>query len=128
VASTVREETFLPTNGAVREARRFAAAAVGADGADGSELGDRLVLVTSELVSNAVLHARSVFTVRIVIDDLTVRVAVHDASSSPPIGGDVVAGSVSGRGLAIVAALASRWGVDLAPDGTGKRVWAELQR
>jgi anti-sigma regulatory factor (Ser/Thr protein kinase) len=84
-------------------------------------------LLSSELVTNAVLHARSPVAVEAAYDDSSVlRIDVYDRSPDdldrapiqPPEGAE------GGRGLAIVARLANRWGVD--PCSPGKRVWFTL--
>jgi anti-sigma regulatory factor (Ser/Thr protein kinase) len=84
-------------------------------------------LLSSELVTNAVLHARSPVELEAAFDEKAVlRIEVYDHSpddvtqnpSPPP------AGAEGGRGLAIVARLACRWGVD--PLTQGKRVWFTL--
>jgi anti-sigma regulatory factor (Ser/Thr protein kinase) len=87
-------------------------------------------LVVSELASNAVLHARSVFTVsaRRLGQGLRVEVADRDPALPGPAAErfeDLMAvRSMTGRGLALVAATSDRWGCDRAPGG--KVVWAEV--
>jgi anti-sigma regulatory factor (Ser/Thr protein kinase) len=82
-------------------------------------------LVISELVTNAVIHTRSPFSVSIASSRLKVRLAVHDGSAAIPKtdrrSQDAPGG---GRGLQIVAAVADDWGV--SPTQAGKTVWAEL--
>ena len=82
-------------------------------------------LLVSELVTNAVLHGRTTTTVEIHRQPATLRVVVRDESTTPS---EATAASgpadIGGRGLQIVAGLASRWGVELAPGG--KAVWFEL--
>lgn len=121
-----REQTFEPSALAIGEARRFVAAAVPSD--DGSDDGERLALVTSELASNAVLHVGGEFTVRVRVTPSrhSVRIAVRDGSVVGPMQSASAAGAVTGRGLAIIDALADRWGVDDATHPSGKWVWAEL--
>jgi anti-sigma regulatory factor (Ser/Thr protein kinase) len=91
-----------------------------------------LVAVTAELVGNSVRHADPLpgGVVRVawrlrrdVTDTVEVRVTDGGASSSPQLR-HVGPESVDGRGLRIVAALASRWGVE--SDGLGQSVWAQL--
>ncbi|MCY0957762.1 ATP-binding protein [Streptomyces sp. H27-H5] len=89
---------------------------------------DAALLVMSELVSNAVAHARS-GSIRVTVtrraDLLVVRLAVVDMSHRLPLPRPAVEDDESGRGLALVAALSDgRWGVD--PLRWGKRVWADL--
>jgi anti-sigma regulatory factor (Ser/Thr protein kinase) len=78
-------------------------------------------LCLSELVTNAVVHAgtSSVLTVTLVDDLLTVAVRDHGGRTDPaPMVEDHDPLQVFGRGLALVDALAERWGCDRAPDGT----------
>jgi anti-sigma regulatory factor (Ser/Thr protein kinase) len=124
--TTMRERTFEPTAAQIRAARAFAVDSVPHE--ERRAFGDRVALVVSELASNAVLHARTAFTVRVAASGGTVRVAVGDRSAVPPVGREPDTSAVTGRGLAIVDALSSRWGVETGADGIGKWVWAELER
>ncbi|HET6877176.1 MAG TPA: ATP-binding protein [Jatrophihabitans sp.] len=92
---------------------------------------DDVVLVASELVTNAVLHARDGLTgldvAWDVIDDHSssaVVVRVNDTSSTPPLRRQAGPQATGGRGLAIVAAIAEDWGV--RPQSSGKQVWARV--
>jgi anti-sigma regulatory factor (Ser/Thr protein kinase)/CheY-like chemotaxis protein len=82
-------------------------------------------LVVSELVSNAVLHVQGPCALELTHYDSVLRVAVVDAGPGMP---DLqVLGSLAdgGRGLHIVSAFSTAWGVDHLDDGA-KLVWAEL--
>jgi anti-sigma regulatory factor (Ser/Thr protein kinase) len=93
-------------------------------GHDGSVIDDARLLI-SELVTNAVNHTRSPFSVSIAADSPKVRVAVRDTSSAVPVSrGRSEDAPNGGRGLQIVTALADDWGVVRNP--LGKTVWAEL--
>jgi hypothetical protein len=81
-------------------------------------------LVVTELATNAVVHARSDFVVTLSLRPGAVRISVRDGSVDVPVRRDLTVVEMSGRGVALVAALASRWGTDL--HGDGKVVWAEL--
>ena len=83
-------------------------------------------LVIAELATNALLHAGPPVTVRLVLNDDVCRVEVQDHSSAPPVPALASPGAMTGRGLAVVDMLASRWGVQ-ATAGNGKVVWAELR-
>ena len=85
---------------------------------------ESVLLVVSELVTNAVRHARTDITVRLRCseDRILVEVGDHD-SRLPRLAGDAP-DRESGRGLHMVAALAHRWGV--RPGRTGKTVWVEM--
>lgn len=80
-------------------------------------------LVVSELVTNAVLHAKTHLVV--VIDELPqwVRLAVHDNSSTLPVMGHAEPDHTSGRGMTIVDSCATAWGTDRDAQGR-KSVWA----
>ncbi|MEU0740818.1 SpoIIE family protein phosphatase [Streptomyces sp. NPDC006134] len=103
-------------------ARRFVRAALPAVPPD---LADTAELLVSELVTNAVLHARTETDVTVSVLGGTVRVAVGDRRPDlalvphrcPPYGG-------TGQGLALVEHLASRHGVDTG--ARHKTVWCEL--
>ena len=81
-------------------------------------------LVVSELVTNALLHGDPPVTVRLSAAG-TIRVEVSDAGPAVPIRLQQNTETMTGRGLAMVSALTSGWGVEALPGG-GKTVWAEL--
>lgn len=82
-------------------------------------------LVIAELATNALLHAGPPVTVRLVVDDDVCRLEVRDRSRVAPVPALSGPAAMSGRGLAMVDSLASRWGVH--PTADGKVVWAELR-
>jgi anti-sigma regulatory factor (Ser/Thr protein kinase) len=86
---------------------------------------DQLVLIGSELVTNAVLHARTELTLTLELREDRVRISVKDRSQAPATLRHYRPDALTGRGLGVVAALSDRWGVSTAPDG--KVVWAELR-
>jgi anti-sigma regulatory factor (Ser/Thr protein kinase) len=106
-------------------ARRFVARAL-----DGCPATDTAVLLTSELVTNALAHTPSSdggsFEVIVWRGAAAVCIAVLDAGSGKtPAAGGVDPGSESGRGLSLVAMLAASWGHD---GGTaGRAVWFLLR-
>jgi anti-sigma regulatory factor (Ser/Thr protein kinase) len=115
----------FPAEGdAPRRARHLVADALEHWGKTSPLLNDAQLVVT-ELAANAVVHARSPFSVELWRRRDGVRLAVRDASRASPILRDLDPLAISGRGLRIVAALAAAWGVQ--PDGDGKTVWAELR-
>lgn len=88
------------------------------------DLVEDAALLVSELITNAALHARTTITLsaRMVGDDLKVAVA----DRQPGRIGQVMPGTAAehGRGLPIVAAVATDWGVQSHPGG--KFVWFTL--
>lgn len=92
---------------------------------------DTVVLVVSELVTNAVRHARSApgreIALRVTRTEThLVRVEVSDAGDTLPHLRTAGPDDESHRGLVLVAALAVRHGVTPRPHGIGKTVWAEI--
>lgn len=85
---------------------------------------DDAALIVSELATNAVLHARSAFSVLLSWEAGILCISVLDDNASVPSVKNPTPTTISGRGLRLVAAVARRWGTDR--DGDGKLVWAEL--
>ncbi|MEV8554249.1 SpoIIE family protein phosphatase [Streptomyces glaucescens] len=119
-------QRFPPGPESVARARRFVRAALGDAAPElAADLLDTAELLTSELVTNAVLHARTDIDVSARAADGRVRVTVRDHRPSrllvpqdcPPYAG-------TGQGLALVDRLASRHGVETSD--TAKTVWFEL--
>ncbi|GAA2215793.1 hypothetical protein GCM10009850_112610 [Nonomuraea monospora] len=86
-----------------------------------SALADDLTVVVSEVVTNAVMHARSPMTLSLHRQGRSVRGEVTDHSPAWPAPLPAGPDEEHGRGLAIVAACTERWGVDPTPGG--KTVW-----
>ena len=83
-----------------------------------------VALMTTELVSNAVEHAGTPYTLTVEVAPQGLRVDVRDASAALPVVREMCApDAVRGRGLALIAELAQRWGCE--PVGDGKSVWFE---
>jgi len=80
--------------------------------------------LVNELVTNAVLHARSILIVHVDARGDRVRVGVEDLSVDYPQPRQPPADAEHGRGLVLVDALSTAWGWDRTP--TGKTVWFEL--
>ena len=107
----------------VSEARQFVRKVVGA----GSPVVDTAILLTSEIVTNAVMHSESRSTggsVTVLVIEIGggLRVEVADNGSdlsAPVVRGDVYASD--GHGLFLVQALADQWGY--VRDETGTTVW-----
>lgn len=96
----------------------------------GTPLSETVTLVVAELCSNAVLHGcvpGRDFELRLVRDRESgcVRVEVSDTHPALPVRSAPDLHEDCGRGLLLVEALATRWGVS-ARVGSGKTVWAEI--
>lgn len=96
------------------------------------ELGVDALLLVSELVTNAVVHARTEVALSLAVADGGLEVAVRDAAAdlslrpraavmSPDAPGSPVEG---GRGLQLLELLAETW--DVTPSAEGKQVWFRL--
>lgn len=90
----------------------------------GDDLEDIVLLLVSELVTNAVLHARSTAMVRLDLGERAVRVEIEDRGVRLPTLAVPALTDESGRGLLMVEQLAARYGWTQL-DG-GKSVWFEL--
>jgi anti-sigma regulatory factor (Ser/Thr protein kinase) len=116
---------FLGSHHEVRNVREFIAQVV-----DGCPVADDVVLLASEVVTNAIVHTASgsggTFTVVVQPGGRMIRVEVHDGGSETPPDvrpADDLAGS--GRGLSLVDSLATRWGH--LGDPNGRVVWFEAE-
>jgi anti-sigma regulatory factor (Ser/Thr protein kinase) len=116
---------FAATTHAPRAARHFVVDALQAWGFS-REFADDAALVSTELATNAVVHAGSPFSITVAAGDSQVRISVRDASPIAPHAANKGVMAQSGRGLGLVAALSSDWGLELFADG--KIIWAELRR
>ena len=119
-----------PVVGAVRKARRVVESVLAGwgDDAAGAQLA---VLLTSEVVTNAIVHASPHATdgrVGVSIDGGAelARVEVTDGFGGMPFARGPGVSRTSGRGIMLLDLLASRWGV--TPVGEGKTVWFEVSR
>jgi anti-sigma regulatory factor (Ser/Thr protein kinase) len=113
---------------AVKKARTFLRDRLGEWGLDHAS--EDMMLMASEVVTNALIHADSDVEMRLREYPDRVRLEVRDADPTPPIpsiaaAGDAVSESEHGRGLFIVDSFASSWGS--SPSGRGKTVWLEIR-
>jgi anti-sigma regulatory factor (Ser/Thr protein kinase) len=140
----VASAAYQPEPTAAAAARRFVrdtlrSWVVAGDAADGHGLVDDAVLLTSELVTNAVVHAGTPVQVTCKLANGEVEVVVSDAhptrlvpepAGNEPAGKEHGAGEhgagerIGGRGLLLPAALASAWGVTYGR--AAKAVWFRL--
>jgi anti-sigma regulatory factor (Ser/Thr protein kinase) len=115
-------QTFPPEPASVRAARRWLAAALSDRGLESAS--DAAASLVSELATNCVIHARTPFTVDVAQQGDVVRVSVSDSSPVQARMRSYGLDSTTGRGLRLVASLASTWGVE--GDRGGKTVWFEV--
>lgn len=120
-----------PDPAEVGRARRWARSRLAGSGIEADEpLAETLILLVSELVTNAVVHTGCPAVLRLSLPDgveaATVRLEVADASTRPPIPRHADGDETNGRGLELVDGLADRWG--WCPEGAGKRIWVEVDR
>ncbi len=124
------QRSFPAELDSVRAARHYVTGLLGA-GAGEAAACDTAIVAT-ELAANAVLHARSGFTMTVYRSAGVTRIAVRDMvpvhvledAEHEAAGEGVPFEVMTGHGLSVVAQLASRWAVNPLPDG--KVVWAEL--
>jgi hypothetical protein len=110
---------FPADPGSAAQARRFVLGLLAAPA--GQAIAIDAAIITAELAANAVLHARSSFTVALSYPPGAVRISVRDAArfdDSTPLA------VIPGHGLDVVAKIAARWAAEPLPDG--KVIWAEL--
>jgi anti-sigma regulatory factor (Ser/Thr protein kinase) len=86
---------------------------------------DTAELCVSELVTNAILHASTDVELRVTLASQRVRLAVRDQSDELPTLERHTTTASTGRGLAMVIAIADAWGIE-RHDHRGKTVWCEL--
>ncbi|MBR8642256.1 ATP-binding protein [Streptomyces tuirus] len=121
-----------PDPAEVGRARRWARSRLAGSGIQADEpLAETLILLVSELVTNAVVHTGRPAVLRLslphtVTEEATVRLEVTDRSSRAPVPRCADDDATTGRGLALVDGLADRWGWSV--EATGKRIWCELDR
>jgi len=123
---------LLPTARAASQARGLVAEALGrrTAPAGAAELTDTAQLLVSELVTNGLMHARTELHLGISGDTQTLLFTVADGHpDAPDLSPGVPADfdyEESGRGMAIVVALASDFGWRRREDGAGKVMWFTL--
>jgi PAS domain S-box-containing protein len=120
-----RHAQFEPVPHSARLARTFVGEALVAAGHP--ELADTALLLVSELVTNAIVHARTPIEVVATATADGVYVGVTDTSAQRPAHRDYGTQATTGRGLEMVRLLADRHGTEIHEDGS-KTVWFELGR
>ena len=125
--TTIGEECLShridPADTAVRDARHLLTAWLEARSMPAPLVADA-ALATTELVTNALLHGRPPIELRARLEDTEVRIEVRDRATYQPRKLRPHQTDEHGRGLHIVAALASQWGT--RPTDHGKTVWCTL--
>ncbi|MFF8095838.1 ATP-binding protein [Streptomyces sp. NPDC016675] len=129
----VRRLSFDDQSGVVPLARDFTRQALYAWGwlpsstADQRAAAEDVLLVVSELVTNACLHAEGPDELSITCEKKVIRLEVSDRGTGQPAPRTPHrAGRPGGHGMFIVERLCLDWGVVRTPGVAGKRVWAEL--
>ncbi|MFJ5532990.1 SpoIIE family protein phosphatase [Streptomyces sp. NPDC093261] len=109
---------------AVRHARRFTRRTLRTWGVAREDL-DTVLLVVSELVTNALVHTDGRVRLDLTVLNHRLRVAVADASPRSPVKPTSIGWEATGgRGILLVEAMAAEWGT--LPVSGGKQVWADL--
>ena len=115
--------TLQPEPRSAGEARHFVATHV--QNHLPRELTEVAVLLTSELVTNVIVHARTPMQLTVDLTDEALRVAIADGAVRTPVRRQTEGNArLTGRGMHLVESLANDWGVDPTP--AGKTVWFEL--
>lgn len=122
-SSTRRAGVTLPVDMAsAAAARRFVTRTL--SGWNLAHLGDDAILMTSELVTNGLLHARTELRLTVEVRAGELRIEVCDGSLVPVRIRNFSVESGTGRGLRLVGRMADAWGVE--PSDDGKCVWFTL--
>ncbi len=114
--------TFPPSPASPRAARSFLREVLPESAQ--ADLTDVILLLVTELVTNAVIHARTSIHVQVAVDSQRVRIDVQDDAPDPPVRKSASSESLNGRGLLLLDRLADRWGFE--PNPSGKTVWFEV--
>ncbi|WP_432492353.1 ATP-binding protein [Kineococcus gypseus] len=87
---------------------------------------EALLLLSSEVVTNAVVHGSGMVRVALSRRGSSLRLEVSDEGGGMPLIGAQRDDAESGRGMAMVELLSERWGTELDEGPLGKKVWFEL--
>jgi len=121
LSTTDWHRRFPPVPSSPREARRFVANALAAHDFHGNV--DTVLLLASEVVSNAVRHAATAFDLIVHVEEREVTVTVVDQDPlNPPAVQEQRPDATHGRGMFIVDKMASEWGAERRAGGR-KAVW-----
>lgn len=118
------QQLELPARAAsAREARRWVSSLLGRWHVTG--LADQVELLTTELVTNALLHAGTTMTLRAERSGAGVRLEVEDGSAVVPVRRLYSPTATTGRGTRLLDALADEWGWHAT--AAGKVTWARVE-
>ena len=120
------ETAVTPALSAIAPARHWARERLSESGIDDGRL-ELLVLLVSELVTNAVAHADPPVVLRVHVDEERTRVEVTDGVRDVPVVRDPPPTALGGRGVMFVDRLASSWGTSEEEGEAAKAVWFELR-
>jgi anti-sigma regulatory factor (Ser/Thr protein kinase) len=109
----------------VRKARAFTGDVLADDGVEASVI-ELAALLVSELVTNAIVHARGTICLTVHADANWVRIEVEDQGRGRPILRPATEDQLEGRGLQVVDKLATDWGTQRR--ATHNVVWFEIAR
>jgi anti-sigma regulatory factor (Ser/Thr protein kinase) len=130
-AAVADQRSFPAELNSVRSARHYVTGLLGRRAGEPVDdaLAQDAAIVVTELAANAVLHARSAFTLTVSRSAAGVRIAVRDntpvaATSDAATSNGAPFTARAGHGLSVVAQIASSWSVEQLADG--KVAWAEL--
>ena len=113
-----------PVLDSIREARNWVEASCRAW--EPESTCDALLLVTSELMTNALVHGRGSVSLKMTYTDGHVRIEVSDEGNAPVALASFTPETTHGRGLHTVAGLSRDWG-STNHGGTGNTVWADVR-
>ena len=120
------ETSVTPALSAIAPARHWARERLSESGIDDGRL-ELLVLLVSELVTNAVAHADPPVVLRVHVDEERTRVEVTDGVREVPVVRDPPPTALGGRGVMFVDRLSSSWGTCDEEGEAAKAVWFELR-
>ncbi|AUG79573.1 hypothetical protein CFP65_4853 [Kitasatospora sp. MMS16-BH015] len=115
--------SFPPRPGNVARARRLTRTALAAWGAPG--LADSAELLVSELVTNALRYGQGAVSITLALTEQALQISVADFGRGLPQPREAAPEDSSGRGLAIVSALCSKWTVTTRLTGKTVSCWLD---
>lgn len=117
-------KSFPFKTSSITQARRFVGATLGTLP---DSIYESVLLIVSELATNAIRHAGTGFSVEIALNREELRIAVVDVGDGKPTIGSPPPTQPSGRGLRIVEMLSDRWGIIPSSPEEGKTVWFSVK-